>query len=491
MTTFPELAQDVARQTWGFVPDRAVKPVHFANGFVRALFGGQAAAPRLLQIAGAGVRKGAPAVTTEQLLSDLRGRYESADRNQDLAAVSDLRSALDLVLNQDRGYYPRGPFSATLTHYLQCTADGSDRGSGQFVAELLSAGDGEDLIATFRGALTRPDDNVYLLTAPLLQDREPGPPPVARENVAALAQRTPVLQAVQRAFGTLARHEGRLEKTVFLQRMVTLGSFSLLLALFDQPDETVPTPLVPLLLCAPRPREDAREASRATFARARQRIERVFERGLTEELQARGLDGMAHGEYRDLADSWTLSRGERSPLGELTRSGRQEAKIWQQFSQDYEGFLLGTENPFDAFRYSVVRACFVAMDATGGEDPEGFAASLGRMLGLAYPRSAGRGGKYFRPGPQFLDALVVALLEPGEEIPEAAFWERAWQSFGLMSGALGTTDAQRLSRWGIRQTTPTALRENGRALLSELVRMGHAREYADDIAMIGIPGSVT
>ena len=84
------------------------------------------------------------------------------------------------------------------------------------------------------------------------------------------------------------------------------------------------------------------------------------------------------------------------------------------------------------------------MKVTGGEDPGGVQASIGRMLGLVYPRAAGRGEKYFQPAPQFLDALVVALLEPGEEIPETEFWERV-NSFGVVCGALGTADTRSCS----------------------------------------------
>ena len=96
----------------------------------------------------------------------------------------------------------------------------------------------------------------------------------------------------------------------------------------------------------------------ASFARARQRIERVFEWQLTAELRDRGLDGLGAEAYRDFATAGRRNHGERAD-GKPSRSASQAARVWQQFEQDFGGFLLGAGDPFDAFRYAAVRACFV------------------------------------------------------------------------------------------------------------------------------------
>ena len=84
--------------------------------------------------------------------------------------------------------------------------------------------------------------------------------------------------------------------------------------------------------------------------------------------------------------------------------------------------------------------------------------------------------------------LVTALLEPGEEITAEKFWERAWLRFGLLCGARATRDADLLHAYGIRQAAPMRLAQNARSLLEVLVRMGHAQEYADDVAVVRAVG---
>lgn len=482
VTTFATLADKVATDVWGFVPNRQIKPVHFANGLARALFG-QAGAPKLLQAAGAGIRSGRSRVSTAQLLVDIRDAYDSDDPARDVEAAQALRTALDLVLHQDRAFFANGFASPTLSHWLHSTSDPSDRGSGQFMAELLTTEGADGAVAALRAALDRPDDNTYFLTAPLLPERTPGPPPTASEEIKRLAD-THVLRQLKAAFATLAKHHERLEKATFVQRAVTLACFGLFLDLFDHLPMGSASPLLPLLLCAPAPHEDVREASRATFGRARQSIEQVFEAALGHELEASRQAEMTADEYRDLARTWL-------PNLEGQGRGRQrDARVWQRFEQDFSAFLVGAARPFDAFRAAATRAAFLGMAVSGGDDPEDFAAGIGRMIGLVFPRVAGRGDKYFRPAPEFLDALVVSLLAPGEDVTMDEFWRRAGERFGVVSGALGTRDQRLLAAWGVRQATPTNLEANARGLLAELIRMGHAREYADDVAMIRAGGGL-
>lgn len=483
--SFQRLAEAVNLRTWGFEPDRQVKPGHFANGFFRALCE-NAGYPNLIQKAAGGFRKGKSRMPTTQFVDDIKDRLDAGEGGVDLSRVIELRAALELVVNQDNTLFgTNGPFSLTATHHLHTTSDPSDRGTGRFIAELLAARAGDQVTPKLRELLRDGSDNVYLLTAPLLnRERELGTSPTAAPDMEARISRTPLLRSIQDAYATLSMHSDLLEKTTFLQRVVNLGCFGLFLQVINQPPVTegFPRRQVPILLCA-QPSGVAMPSSRATFHRARQQVERSFETGLAAELSALGLDELTPSAYIQTAKEWL-------PRLDTTDTERyKDVAVWERFGEDFESHILGGLSVTEAFRRAALRACFLTMRQTGGEDPEGFATFVGRLSGLIYPRRQGRGDKYYQPTAEFLDTLVTALLEPTDEIPIEDFWDRAWERFGVVVGARPEQDARRLLDWGIRQVSSVDLAYNARQLLAELIRMGHAHEYADDIAMIRVGGS--
>jgi len=475
------LGDTVAEDVWGFVPNRQIKPVHFANGFARALCGKRGSVDLLLKAAGA-FRKGNARVSTEQFLADIDGRYESRMGDPPVDDAKDLRSALDLVLNQDRALFRSENFaSLTLTHHEHVTSDNSDQRTGRFMAEVLASAEDGQIVDVLRSTLDLRTDNVYLLGAPLVEVNALGSAPARDPEMVKRIARSPVLSRIQGAFATLVKYQSSLEKTMFLQRAVELGSFGIFLHLANAPVETDQdgSDLVPLLMTSPNPTPEIREASRATFIRTRQRIEQAFEEGLGRQLKSRGEHDLSENKYRALARSWLPE------LDTGTANAKKEQRVWERFQRDFDAFLIGTSQPFDAFKRAAVRAAFLAM----GEEPESVSRSLGRMVGIVYPRHQGRGDKYFSPAPQFLDMLVLCLIEPDEGmIPVEEFWARARERFGLLSGSEGSADSRRLLRWGIRRASPTELEANAKEMLAELARMGHAREYADDIAMVSAGG---
>lgn len=481
MTTLKTLADTVARKTWGFVPNRDVKPVHFANGFFRAICG-QTGSPSLLAKATGNFRNGGSKVTTEQLLTDMQARYEAKSSPNPVEQAILLRTALDLVLDQDGAAYPSN-FSATLTHLLHTSSDPSDQRTGRFLADVLLAAEDISAVETLRRSLTSGTDNVYFLTLPLLKQPEGDDnlPTPSDQAIAAWVPASPILQNIQQAFATITQYEPLFEKTMFLQRVVTLGSFSIFLHLISRAprDPAVASPQIPILLCTRESADILREASRATLVRGRQQLERAFEEQLTQELRARSEDKLSAGAYHDLLRSWLPNLDQRS------RAGKKETAIWEQFQEDYAGFQLGEPDPTQAFVSAAVQAAF---KASGEGKPEDFRIFLGRGAGLVFPREGGRGKKYYLPAPQFLDTLVVALLQPTEEIATEEFWDRAWQQFGIVVGARSSQDADRLVQHGIRQISPSQLAHNARSIQAELMRMGHVREYADGIAIIRAGG---
>ncbi len=482
---FDEVKQEACRAVWGFVPSRRVKPVHLANGFFRSVCG-LSGYPKMLHGAAGGYRKGKSSLTDRDFVQQMAGRYEGDDEQRATAHAKSLRSVVDLVLSQDDAVYPsKDFFSPTLSHYKHVSNDPSDNGTGKLVAGVIAASEnGELVLSALRGCLGEPSDNLYLLTAPLLGSREMGPPPVAGEDNLALVQESAALRSVQRSFAVISTYWQRrvLEKTTFLQRVVTLAGFGLLLHMVNRGgDESAD--FAPLLLCSPSPSTEVIQASRATLNQARRTIQRAFEEGVRRQLEARGEGDLSAGGYRALVDRW-LPVEEVREMTNRSRSRYERARA--RLATDLDSFLAGGKEPSAAFCRSFGNAAFSLMsqDGSSGKSPDEFGVTVGRACGLVYPRKQGTGDKYCRPSPQFLDMMVSSLLEPGAEMPVEEFWENVWQKFGLLCGARATHDAEVLRERGIREASPETLTHNASALLQELVKMGYAKEYADDVAVI-------
>jgi hypothetical protein len=129
-------------------------------------------------------RKGNARVSTEQFLADIDGRYETRTRELPIDDAKNLRSALDLVLNQDCGLYRSEKFaSLTLTHHEHVTSDNSDQRTGRFLAEVLACAEDAQIVGVLRHTLDLSTDNVYLLGAPLVEASTLGPAPTPSEEL--------------------------------------------------------------------------------------------------------------------------------------------------------------------------------------------------------------------------------------------------------------------------------------------------------------------
>ena len=466
-----DFAQAVCKEVWGFVPNREIKPVHLANGFFRAV-SGATSQPKLLHKASGAFQKGQSKTTTEQLREDLyqENLLTVSNTSHELDRLRELRSALDLVLSQDRGVFRTDRnYSFTLTNSRQSSSDTSDIHTGRFLASILTASSPQQ-IEGLAGILEASTDDISILTYPLLPSATQNPAlrPGPDEATRRVLNQSPILQQVQIAFENLYRYSSMFEKTAFLQRIVGFGSFGIFLHLANaglNRGESPQVPWVPALLCADSSDPLLRETSRATFVRAKRQVEIAFEMGIGVELAKRGQDQLSRAQYLDLVR-----------VGDF----RSDA-TFSAFERDFEAELAAGSHGPEAFQRALVQAAF---QEVGYSDPIRFMTSLGRLGGLLFPRAQGRGEKYYVPTPEFLDMLVISLLEPGEELQAAEFWDRAYKTYGVVCGAQSFEDAHVLNQWGIHQVQVEALRRNSERIEQELARMGHARKYADGVAVI-------
>jgi hypothetical protein len=477
--TLAELARKAAREVWGFVPSREVKPVHFANGFFRAL-SGHTGSPTRLHASAGGYLSGKTRTTTEMLRQEIEDRFDPALGTPSIEQVKTLRTALDLVLGQDRAVFGSAKnYSFTLTHWQHTSSDASDLRTGRFLAGVLARGAAPEVVAALRHVLDRRDDAIYHLTAPLLTDAQMAPEVAVDGETSDLAERlvqaSEPLQAVVTAVGCLSGHAARLEKAAFLHRLVTLGGMGLYVHLVNATAEARTGRRVPMLLCAPQPSAEVREASRATFVRARHRITHAFEEGLGAELDRRGELGLDADALRHQLREWLFA-------GVTKESDRRRAeRAYAHFDQEFAAQQVATDSESTAFVRAAASACFAVI---GTATPARAATILAMRTGLVGP-FGGPGERYYIARPQLLDALVPALIAPDEdEVPIEEFWRRAWQRFGLLAGVRSQHDAEQLARWGIRQISINRLIENGERLTAELERLGYARTYADTATLV-------
>lgn len=471
-----DLSQEAAYSAWGYVPNRNIKPVHFANRFFRCV-SGSSSSPNVLQRAAGGFKRGKSRVTTEQFVAEKSDRIRHSDKSQTIEKAKDLRAAFDSILSQDDALYGTGPFSPTLTHWRQTTTDPSDRKTGTLIGHILSRYADDSTIKSIRGVLDDTDDAIYKLTAPLIiddgesySDDDVGRPPQEIRPFFENLEGTPsTIESIVAGVRRLSKYSERLEKTAFLQRLVTFCGFSIYYHAINSTEEAREGKNCPLLLCSPSPSKEIKNVSRSTFQRSRLRLQRALEEEIRRQGQRRGEEQKDRNYFIERVEN-LLERGGSENL---------EEKV-DQFRRGFDAERPAADSDFQAYVRSVVDLYFEEM---GTENPASSLTYFAKRIGFAAPLR-GPGEKYYRCTPQFLDALVCALLEPDEVVTEAEFWERAWESFGLFCGARRRDALDILTEKNIHQASSEKLRKNALSVREEMDKQGYASTYADSATLI-------
>ena len=476
VNNFYSLNTEIGKKVWGFNPSRDIKAGHFANAFFRAITGNNGNIDLLLKAASA-YRRGTSITSNEVLLKSLKDLYytdENREEDELLNKVDELRTALDLVFNQDSGLFKgasKSFSSLTLSHPSMISGDHSDNETGKFIAKLLVSDVNNQSVDIIRKKLIDTNDSIYLLASPMIQEIELGVPTNTDDNTQNLISEAPYLKNLQASFETLSKYANRLEKTVFLQKVVTLGYLSLFIHLLNRHQDS--RGLIPIFLVSVDPTKEGRDASRVAFIKGRQNIKNAFETGVKDYFSNKFGSNLSKQDYINQM---------KVLLPDYSLNNTKDITIWNHFINNFEGSLVCTSNVDDAFASAYTRTAFAFYNQS--DSPETTATFIGRNVGLVYPRESGRGEKYFIPNSRFLDALVAALILPDEEIPVEEFWQRAKDNFGIVVGAGGTADTSYLNLWGIRQISPKQAAANAKEINSQLKKMGYVTEYADEIAMI-------
>jgi hypothetical protein len=471
----------------------SVKPVHVANGLVRALQGKYYDLRDLNHFV-VWWRAGR--------LADERRSYEALTREEGQAfgylaqAPQDFektrRYALGL-LGGDKALFPSAEHSSfSLTCGQMATRDANDRGLGEFAASLLGEGAGSlanEILDCVDG--TEPSDPVTALVWPLLPTESKEPRRQGRlTKTGTHKHNRDVFRAIQDAATSLATHEraqgNRLHSLQRAVQFACVATHAHAQALGGRGDLDARPPA--LLVTTGHRRSNVALASE----RSLDAIYAAFERWLGDRLGNRIASGLPLCADADpLVVNTTDGRTVRSILSKIGVAQKlHEAPEKEEVDTRVQTFAtklreLGSADSALVMGHTLVH-CYAHEYESGG--PRAFLQALGRKVGLLYPHFQGRAReKRVRPSVPVIDMLVRACVKHGDAVDLDKFLERLWTRFGLIVGGRRSEkwdDAAYLERWGVGVDIDE-LSENTEAFVDQLALMGLARRYPDGVTFVG------
>src|SRR5579859_3073403 len=403
-----------------------IKPVHVANGLVRALQGKYYDTAGLNRFVVWWQAGGAPddRRTLDALgREDTRGALRAFARSpQHLDRLR--RYALGL-LGADKALFPTADKSSfSLTCGRMVTRDNNDRGLGDFAAMLINGDDKGSLAHEVLRSVTddRPADPVTALVWPLLPDEGRDYKPATRLTKAAKQRHNrQVFAAIKEASLTLATHErAQGNRLHTLHRAVHFSCVATHVhaqALAGGGDLERRPPA--LLAMGGQRRSDVALASE----RSVDAIYAALERWLADRLAERIASGDPIGEDAppmnlSTVDGWQVRAVLQRIRSAKTRAHDEPSKeevdaraaTFQAVRRD-----LGDDDPARVLAHTLV-SCYAREYEAGG--PRRFLQALGRKVGLLYPHFQGAvREKRIRPSVPVIDVFVRSCVAAGDAVP--------------------------------------------------------------------------
>lgn len=490
-----EILNTVYDEDIGWRPSSGgVKPVHVANGLVRALQGRYYDTAELHRFV-VWWRAGK--------IPDERRSFEALQRDDATGVFSALirspqhfermrRYALGL-LGADRALFPTAENSSfSLTCGRMVTRDNNDRGLGDFGALLLGVGQGSLGEEVLRSVTDdRPADPVTALVWPLLPTVSKDHKPNDRlAKVAKQRHNKAFFAAIRDAADTLATHEraqgNRLRTLHRAVHFACLATHVHAQALASGGE--LPKRPPALLAMGGQRRSDVALASE----RSLDAIYSAFESSLGDRLALRLAAGKPL--TRDAPEVQAISTDGRQVRALLQKLGVARKPYGEPSKEETDARVatfyavrreLGGDDAPRVVAQTLV-GCYTREYESGG--PRKFLQALGRKVGLLYPHFQGAAReRRIRPSVPIIDVLVRSCVPSGEVIPLEEFLERLWTRFGLVLGGRRSDDwddAEVLERANL-PVDADALMRNTEEFIDELAMMGLARRYPDGVTFVG------
>lgn len=473
----------------------AVKPVHLANGLVRALAGKSYDINALIEVI-AWRKLGAPIENRrlEALLQKEWGDSLSEFRD-DSTGFERARRYLNGVLAADGAVFPSAEHSSlSLTCAQMASRDNSDRGLGEFGLQLLGSTAAAPLhkVLVNRLMVDQPTDPITIAAWPLLIG-DGKTAKVNERSASALKKRhsAAIVEQFREAARSLATHEEvqgnrlrSLERAVHFVCVAT-HAHAQAVAAGGKLDSRAPALLV----------TDAVKGSELALAseRSLKLIHEMVGQWLAERLADRlhagkPLTGDEELALPSAADGREVRKLLRTiGVAKKPHPSPEDDELDERMSAFNEARARFGKNEVAKCIGATLVECYLREYESGG--PREALTRLCTRAGLLYPHYQGRSAeKRFQPSAPVLDMLVRACVVAGDAIPLTEFLERLWHRFGLLAGDRRNDDwddGAYLHSHGI-PVDPGLLRENTDALVAQLVTMGLARRYPDNVTFIGV-----
>ena len=471
-----------------------IKPVHVANGLVRAVTGEFYDTASLVEFLISWKKDKVPDEERSYKRLVLEGRRDAYGYFADSEREFDrARRYLRGLLNADNAVYPSAENSAlTLTCREMASRSHQDSGLGDFGAALLRSGTSELLAKALLRVLDvrRPEDPLTAIAWPLLgRDAKPARPKQGIGRTLTKKHHRQCLNQLGVAAERLARHEeqqgNRLRTLERIVHFVCLATHAHAQALAARGVLDSRPPLLMAVIGGKR--SDLAAASE----RSLESMYGQFEEWLISEEAARLrerkplMDGARLEELS--VDGRTVRSVLRQILSAKQRHEEPDEETLDARMADFEDAKrsFGKDDPALLMAHALVRSYLREYESGG---PRSFLQGLARKAGLLYPHFQGNSrDKRVRPSVAILDVLVRACVPPRESLPLDEFLDNLWGAFGLVVGGRRGEeggDAELLLQNRI-DIDPSHLVANTDALVDLLVGMGLARRFADNVTFVG------
>ncbi|MBF0305006.1 MAG: hypothetical protein HQL41_05085 [Alphaproteobacteria bacterium] len=485
----------------------AIKPVHIANGLFRDLLGERYRIDRVVAFAVPWKKKGDPEPdrnrTWDHLVNDLVDPTFAAFKAPYLKdRFEQLREFVRGLLAADQAVFPDADYtSLTLASRQMISGDRNDRDVGRFMAHLLKGKEGNGALAKVvidcLKESDKPQDPLSLVVWPLLgQDaiflaQSNKISPYANKDCETFFAR------IEEAADQLAQHESQqgnrlatLQRAVLFTCLTLLGHAQALGAKGDM-NKRVPLLMVPEV---PKGHRLAL-ASEESLSRYYDAFEDWLAEALAQRLETG--DPVTYGDKPEHDERLILPAKDKESVIAFLRSIKTADKgdgkepmndlLEERLSLYERALVKHTAANWNRVIGDTLAQSYFSEYTSGG--PRDFIGGIGRKAGIIYPHFQGNSkDKRIRPSVAILDVLVKACTPVEEPIPLPKFLDLLWERFGIVvggrTGGSDTDHAELLRQNGI-DLSPTDLAANTQALVDQLVQIGLARRYPDNIAYVG------
>lgn len=487
------LLRRIYDEEFGFLPtNRSMKPVHVANGLARRITGVTSDYRPLARVIRQYVKKQSAGYLEERnpnsgIVETYPEKFKARDGNRPSdERLTAFRALAKDTLGADGAAFESGQSSFTLSHERMVTNDVSDNGSGDFLAGLLTAGEGSAAAANLLGdVLGRDTDPWTMIAWPMLDVGETSEAVlsgVAQTRAGRVSNTllgldgegriaSPILRGLRERFDQLALYQQQGEKLTTLRRLVLFGCFAIHVHMIQRCAHVVPDgPRPPILLdMFDGRRRSLREASAATLEGGRRAIEQL----------------VVHRIREYVAKELKNEKGVDTYVGTLAETDDNQLVV-----NEYKAHRTSM-GAVDALAEAFWRAGYRGV---GPQSVKGYPwnalLALGRRSGYLSPYDdRGRGGKEHKrygANAEFAEVLVASVVTPGNPRLFDEFLDDVRAAFGIVVGRQHDFEIVRRNDLRLGAELPRSvsfneddLRLNVNQFRELLTDIGFAKTYAD------------